>query len=261
MRRGFSRFLNLALFLIAVITTMSSCLHYYYVQNAHNVPFFREKNEYRLSAFGGFGDESASVELQGAWSAGKRFALSGNFMTAFKGSDSGGEYSKGSGTYFDISPGFYIPAGEHFVFETYAGAGLASETHHYSSYDSYIGDIVDGGSASLAFNKLFLQPSIGFSIDWFDIAFSSRASRICFTKVEDNSIDGEPFGLDMLQETPVYFLLEPAITIRVGLEKVKVHFQYAYNYNLTNPDVMFEQPKFTIGMVFLFSKKADAGKQ
>jgi hypothetical protein len=50
-----------------LLVAMSSCSHYYYIQPTHNVPLFKEKDEYRASISLGKGDETSTVDLQAAY--------------------------------------------------------------------------------------------------------------------------------------------------------------------------------------------------
>lgn len=170
---------------------LSSCSHYYYVPNVQNVPLFREKNEYRISGSYGFGDESSCAEVQAAYSVSDKIGIMTDFMSAKGGTVSDNNWGKGY--YFDGAIGYYKPLGRSGVFEIYGGAGGGNQHHQYvvSNYSNGTVTNSSGGTSDLAFMKIFVQPSLGLTYKIFDIAVSTRISRLSFINI-DNRIYGNP---------------------------------------------------------------------
>jgi len=235
--------------------SLTSCTHYYYVQNAHNVPLFREEGEYRLSASSGGGDESNCTEIQTAYSVNNHMALMANFMTAKDGDNI--QYSWAKGKYYDGAVGYYSPLGGNGVFEVYGGVGTCNQHHQYG------GDIPDGTS-DLTFTKYFVQPSIGLTFKGFDIALSARISKLYYNKIVANpiptnyynpNIDPEFKELDTIAQNRSSLLFEPAITIRGGWKYVKVQMQFAKTNDLTFSNLHYEQYHFTLGLYIAIAQR------
>jgi hypothetical protein len=236
-------------FFLAVL--LSSCSHYYYVSNVQNVPLFKEKDEYRFSGMYGEGDESSSLEVQAAYSVTDKIGMTASFMSAKGGDISNKNYGKGS--YFEGAIGYYKPVKSFGVFEIYGGMGGGDEHHEYSNnYDKqYI------GSSELSLFKFFIQPSFGLTYNAFDIALSTRLSRLSFMGVHNNLNRDSAFNdeLNALSDKSHCFI-EPAITLRGGWKNVKVQFQAAYTGYLNNPGLNFaEETHFSIGLYVTLAKR------
>jgi hypothetical protein len=225
---------------VIILITLSSCSHYYYVANTKNVPLLREKNEGRVSLTYGEGDESSSVDFQGSYAINDKIGVMANFMSANGGSDSGQDPNWAKGTYVDAAVGYYKPLGSVGVFEIYGGYGASSQHHQYYS----------NGTADLRFRKVFVQPSIGLTGNWYEMAFSLPLSRVSFNEINDYTTGGEQQGLDKLTYAGPSCILEPAFTIRGGWKYVKLQFQYVHVLSLTNQDLPFERDKVSLGVYF-----------
>ena len=213
--------------------------------NTKNVPLLREKNEGRVILTYGEGDESRSVDVQAAYAVNDKIGVMANFMSATGGTDSGQNPNWANGTYFDAAVGYYKPIGSIGVFEIYGGYGASSQHHQYNS----------NGTADLRFSKVFLQPSIGLTGNWYDIAFSLPLSRVAFNEINDYTTSGEHQGLDKLSSDGPSCILEPAFTIRGGWKYIKLQFQYVHVMSLTNQDLPFERDKVSFGVYFLIARR------
>ena len=235
--------------LIAIL--LSSCTHYYYVANVHNVPLFKEKNEYRISGSLGSGDESTCIEIQAAYSVTDRIGVLADYMSAKGGNVTSHNY--GSGNYFEGAVGYYKPVGKFGVFETYGGLGFSNQHHEYTSL--YYNQ--NNGTSDLSSFKFYIQPSFGFTSKFIDIAVSTRISALTFN-IESNNVLGnyELFNELNSLSTQVHYFFEPAITIRAGWQYTKVQFQAAYSGNLIHEDMHIgEYYHFSLGMYFSFGRR------
>jgi len=239
--------------LIQVVSALASvllcgCAHYYYIPKAHNVPLFTEKNDFRFCISTGFEDNSSSTDIQAAYAVTKNLGI----MTDFMFSNGGYFYERNVAklTYFDGAIGYFKPFGEFWVFETYAGLGTSSQRHEY-----YSGDYQ--GKSLLKFSKTFFQPSLGITLNAFDIALTTGFSRMNFTRVENSATPGSAYynDLEMINQDRISTLFEPAFTVRAGWKAVKAQLQYVYTFNLTNPDLPFEYSKVSLGIYVSLSKK------
>jgi hypothetical protein len=241
---------------IAVL--LSSCTHYYYLQNIQNVPLFKGKNEYRLSASLGTGRASTSTELQAAYSITNNIGVMTNYMSARGGSKSGRNWGKGN--YLEGAIGYYKPIGTSGVFELYSGFGGSKQYHEYTT------TVWDGiwlvsrtyyGTSSLSFNKIFIQPSYGVFFDNFDFAFSTRIGELFYHKIDNQITCGsiDYIVLNNIAKNKNYLFIEPAITARGGWESFKFQIQLAYTSYLNKSDMNFEPSHFSIGLYLPLSKK------
>jgi hypothetical protein len=236
---------------ILVALLVSSCTHYYYVANVHNVPLFREKNEYRISGSLGSGDESTCIEVQAAYSVTDKIGIIANYMSAKGGDVTSHNY--GSGNYIDGAVGYYKPVGRFGVFETYGGLGLINQRHEYSSFYNN----QNNGSSDLSSLKFYIQPSFGFTSKFFDIAVSTRISALTFN-IKSNNVFGNSELSNELNNlsTQIHCFFEPAITLRAGWQYTKLQFQAAYSGNMNHDDMHIgENYHFSIGMCFSFANR------
>jgi len=239
--------------LFSLFILLSGCSHYYYVPNIHNVPLFREKDEFRISVSYGMGDESNSFEMQGGWSAGKHLGITSSFIAA-KGQSSNNNDEWGKGSYIDLACGYYTPINEYGVFEVYGGIGGASQKHQYAPSTYNVAD-----KAYIKSNRLFIQPAIGFEFKAFEFAFSTRFCRLSFTDVDFNlNNDSDEWELNRLQTITndgVYYFVEPAATVRVGWKNVKIQVQASFGSYQWSYELPFESFHMGLGVQFAFGER------
>jgi hypothetical protein len=240
-----------SLILITAAVLFGSCSHYYYVPGAQNVPLFRDKNELRLSGSYGVGLETEGINIQAAYALTDKIGIMTDFISAKGGNPSNHNYGKGS--YFDGAVGYFKPLDKFGVFEIYAGLGRGDQYHEYGSFYNH----QSTGYADLSFTKLFIQPSFGFTSDYFDIALSTRLSRIGFNILENN-ISGNTDSYNDLSalSDKRHLFLEPGITLRAGWKSVKVQIQAVYSRYLNNPRLYIgEEYHISLGLYCTLGKK------
>ena len=230
---------------------LSSCSHYYYVPDVHNVPLFKEKNEFRISGTYGEGRETKCIEIQTAYSVTDKIGIMSDFMSAQGGNINSHDYGKGN--YFDGAIGYYKPVGRFGVFEIYGGLGRSGQHHEYGN--SYYNQST--GYANLSFTKLFVQPSIGLISYPLDIALSARISRITFDNIENHiSSDIDSYNELRALSDKSHLFIEPGITIRGGWKSVKVQVQAVYSWYLNNPKLYIgEDYHISLGLYCTLGKK------
>ncbi|MDY0342314.1 MAG: hypothetical protein RBR28_02005 [Lentimicrobium sp.] len=236
--------------LIVFLTlTLSSCTHYYYIPNAQNVPLFQEKNEFHGTIAVGGGQEISTTEVQAAYAITDNLALMANFASARGGEKS--DINWGRGKYLEGAVGYYKPFDEILVAEVYAGLGVSNQYHQYGTKD------YNNGIAELSFVKYFLQPSVGVAHRAFDIAISTRFSRVSFFDI-DNKItmdNSALYHVDTIARNKVSYMFEPALTIRGGWKNVKVQLQFSHSKNLTHPNLQFEKSNGSLGLFFTIANR------
>ena len=236
---------NLVITLSLLSLFLISCTQYYYAPNVQNVPLFTEKNDLRLAGSYGFGVSARYLELQSAYSASNHIGVMLNFMRA---SETIFDTYAGKGYYYEGAVGYYKPIKPDGSFEVYGGFAISDQHHKNGS---------SGGDEYLTFTKMFIQPSIGSTANGFDIAFSTRFSRVAFNKIDYTNFTyiNSPSALDDLTNNKVSFLLEPALTTRMGWKNFKIQAQFQRSINLTNSDLPFELYNINFGIYITIADK------
>ena len=99
---------------------------------------------------------------------------------------------------------------------------------------------------------MFFQPNIGYASRQFDFAFSYRIGVLSYTSVTTQNIPTRnEFDLYVLNDT--HLMSEPALTLRVGEELVKLHAQLGYSVDLNNEDFKYNQDNWNLNFGLQFS--------
>ena len=156
----------------------------------------------------------------------------------------------GSGKFLEIGGGYFTPVSDHFVFETYGLIGFGGfENHLPSTTESQPST---QGNLSAKIFRVGIQPNFGFKSQYFSAALSSRFVNLNYNDIEGDLIFEDVNQVDYLTEHNSNFLIEPALTIRGGFEKIKLQVQYGYSFNLTNSDFRQDESILTVGLNFNF---------
>ena len=242
--------------MILLPSILSSCTHYYYVANVHNVPLFKEKNELRLSGSLGGGDESKCIEVQTAWSVTDHLGIMAGYMSAKGGDVSDRNYAHGN--YFEGGVGYFKPLDKWGIFEIYGGAGHSGQHHYFSNF--YSG--TDAGNVDLTSLKIFIQPTLGVTSSFFDAAFSTRLCAVTFSDA-GNFLTGNPDVYAKLNSlsTQIHGFLEPALTIRAGWKYTKLQFQAVRSLYLSTTNYNIgEDWHLSLGLNFSFANRFKSKK-
>lgn len=88
------------------------------------------------------------------------------------------------------------------------------------------------GDISANVLRVGIQPNFGYKSKYFEVALSSRVVNLMYNSIEGDLIYNGKNQIDYLNDNKSSFLLEPAITIRGGLEKIKlqIHLGIAIIY-------------------------------
>jgi hypothetical protein len=241
-----------------ILTTGCSFPHYYYSPNSQNVPLFKGGDEFSGLMAGSFGVVNNCLELQAGYSFQGHMALTGNFMIGGKNNsdDDYQDYSKIN--YYEGALGYYNSFKTIGVFEIYGGLGHGSQQHvfAYKEYTDGQGwNWIPDGNADLSFSKIFVQPDIGIKLKWMEGAFSCRLSNLNFSGISVYNTVHRLDELNTIKLNHAPWLLEPALTFRVGGKSVKAQVQFVSSTNLTNSNMKFEHFRFNIGLHINLSKK------
>ena len=227
---------RMCLFLALSLTlTFTGCSPAFYAPNNLNVPMFKQKDEGRLSTGFSTSGGTAGIDIQGAYAIGKNVGVIANTQY-LRGTSPQGTL-KGRNMNLETGFGYFFWPENDLLLELYGGMGrsYAKQEEAYQFNGTTIANNFKG----------FIQPSIGYKHNNFEIAFSYKVAFVRydhpFTVVTEelvnfNVIDwmltgNAPTNRVEHQEGPDYKVYEPAVTYRYGNENVKLQMQLIYSAN------------------------------
>ncbi|HYG16709.1 MAG TPA: hypothetical protein VEC12_13215 [Bacteroidia bacterium] len=226
--------------LIGCAVGLMSCSRAYYAPNAQNVPLFTGVNDARFTVAHNSGDNVSGAEVQTAFSPSENVGLMANYYNVYA-------RDRGEGEYIDIAGGYYYPM-NNFIFEVYGGYGNGRTLNTFNG----------AGYLRNNFNKFYLQPVIGFSYKYLDIAASARFAHISLYRIRAQFADAQEQNTNRLITTDIAainnnrnsFVIEPALTIRYGWKYLKLQAQYTYSGFLAPVTYPAERRNLSIGLFF-----------
>ncbi len=230
--------------LVFIFVLGMSCNPTFYVPNTQNVPMIGEKGQVNLSLAG----NANQVEIQGAYGLSSKFALQAN--TAFyipRDLDNG---NGGGGKLFELGLGYYRPIRERIIFETYALFGIGGMENHFPT--TLAANPNTTGKISALLNRYTIQPILGFNEKYYSVIFSSRFSSLNYGNYKGSLVFDNADQTEYLKANRINFLIEPALTVRVGSEKIKFQLQVMHSFNLSNDLFKQEDDLISMGLNFHF---------
>ena len=225
------------------ILALSSCETIYYVPTNQNVLKFKEKGDAHL-AIGA--DENFKYSTVG-YAITKNVAILSEFKSI---SDNGSstELHRNRTFLWDNELIVYKKYPNYFIPAVNFGYGYGQINRNSQDY-------------KLDVSRQFIQPSIGFSNDYFDFALSTRFSRVNYQLLQlkdppigSNRTFEEYHNLKDVGKKDFYFL-EPAITIGVGYKFIKLRFQKIAVHKLSSSDLKYESSSATLTLNLTFNVK------
>ena len=210
---------------VYVLSFFTSCSPEIYNANALNVPLLAQKGNAKVSlgiTASGEGVGLYNTNLQGAYAISDHIGIMLNGMyhnytrtyTPFLSNTPRTDRHKEG--FFEAGLGYFGPVGNSTKWrgEIYSGWGMgrSKETNPNSNEALLL---------ESPYNRLFLQPSIGFVSRYFDAALSSRVSYLSVGKI--NWVGNTSNGKILRGAT-----FEPCLTLRVGYNKFKPFMQYSW---------------------------------
>ncbi len=230
--------------LILTSIFLAGCSPKFYTPNTQNVPLISEQGETNLTLSG----NGNQVEFQGAYGLTNGFAIMANgglFIPADINNGDGG-----SGKFVELGGGYFKPINDNFVFETYGIVGFGSMENHFPSTVS--ANPQTSGKISANIMRYGIQPNFGYKSKYFTAAISTRIVSLNYNSINGDLIYDQTDQNAYLKSNDANFLLEPAITIKGGFEKLKLQLQYGYSVNLTNSNFKQDNAYLTLGLNFNF---------
>lgn len=231
------------LFFLLVLAA-AACSPYYYMPVTQNVPLIDEKGAGDITLSG---RPPLQGDLSAAYGIGNHFAVKADGSFYHMKRD---EQEEESFTIrrAEIGAGYFAEVLDDFVFEVYGFAGMGDVEHVMRSHvpeSSISPDLLHA-----RFDLIGIQPNFGYkSKSWVGV-FSARFARLQYQRMHGTLIDEGMKQADYLATHRTHFLIEPAFTVKMGMEKIK--FQLQYNYSINATDVFFKQKNsnFSVGINF-----------
>ncbi|HLV42216.1 MAG TPA: hypothetical protein VKY37_08055 [Brumimicrobium sp.] len=221
-----------------------SCSPKFYSPNTQNVPLISEQGEVSLNV----STDGNQFEFQGAGGIANNFSMQLNGGLFIPNDLDNG--NGGSGKFGELGLGYFTSFNEKWVLEIYGLGGIGTvENHMPSTLEDYPGT---NGKISSNLLRVGVQPSFGFKSKYFTIALSSRLVNLSYDKIRGDLTYKDELQTDYLRRNSSHVLLEPALTIRGGFERIKLQAQYGYSFNLTNYNFRQEHVLLTVGVNFSF---------
>ncbi|MBX2953606.1 MAG: hypothetical protein KF870_13940 [Leadbetterella sp.] len=226
---------------LALSGVICSCTPTFYMPDMQNVPLLTAKKQTNITGAGN-GD---MINLQLAHAVGDNFGVMLNGALVPDKTDENG--NGGKGNYVELGGGYFTPISDNFRFEVYGLAGFGSMRNvNASSANSNPGTT---GVFESNITRIGVQPAVGYVSKYFSAAVSSRLASLNYMNPKGSLVwEGEE-QVAKISAKSSYFLLEPALTLRAGLPKVKLQYQLTSSLNLTDKDFPQQTTSSSIGLI------------
>lgn len=229
---------------------MSSCTTSYYATNANPAPMIREQNEVVASVGRSIYNYSRSTDVHVAYSPIEHLAVMGNFNWLNPSQQRTTLQDFGMDAVFaEGALGYYDSWNESFGFDIYAGLGVVengvSYLYNYSSG-------VPNNTVDFNYSRIFVQPAIAYTSQFFDAQFALRGSQVIYGMVDTDTLSNDTFIDLPPSEGDQFFLLEPGITLRGGYRHIKAQVQLSTSFNLQGVYLPRDYFSISFGLVFNF---------
>lgn len=221
-------------FLIVGVLLFCACAPTY-IPNARHVPLISEQGQLNLGAA-----VLPGLEVQSAYGISDQLAVMGNASFRSTSSTTNENYSRQN--YGELAVGYFNNLETNLLFEVYGGYGFGASSSRYDSNSSLGVSYNDSGN----YGKVFIQPNIGFSSQFLDLALSGRMAYVAFNNFETNRT------LDNYSTSAVFF--EPALVTKLGYDPFKFVAMLGMNIPLDQPNSRFAPnfPLFTVSLGMQF---------
>ena len=227
-----------------VLFLFSSCTTTYYIPNTQNVPVIDAKGATSVNLAG----NGNQVEFQAAYGITDALAIQANGAWYIPNDEDNG--NGGSGSLYEGGVGYYKNLSENWLFDTYALVGAGRVENHFPS--TLPTDPATTGRIEANALRYGLQPSITYKTPYFSVSGSIRGSQLSYSNISGSLyLDGlrqERY----LEDNSANFLLEPALTLRGGFERVKLQVQLLQSINLTHSNFKQDNTLLSVGLNFSF---------
>lgn len=203
--------------LAGAIVGLNACAKVYR-SNMTPTPLFTQKGQSQVEA----AVSRNGVNVSAAAAVSPSIAVMANGQFVIKNKTSSFDNYPARGSYGELALGYFRPLKNNWVVEGYLGAGFGSLRDTIQPIDASYPERLD-------YNKLFLQPNIGYRKEYSAVIFTPRVGYV-FGKYR--GIDYSIVGEDRDIPKNISFLsVEPTVTFEFGNKRLWGYTQFGMNFN------------------------------
>ncbi len=228
---------------VAILVLLSAaCSPQYYTPNTQNVPLIKAQGQTNITVAG----NGNQFELQGAYGITDHLAIQADGGFVFPKNEDNG--NGGSGKLIEGGIGYYTNISPNVLFDVYALIGAGTMENHFPT--TLAANPSTTGKIEANFTRFGLQPGISYHNKYFSVTGSARIGSLNYSSIKGSLIfDGED-QVDFLNDNKSNFIIEPALTLRGGFEKIKIQVQLLKSFNASNSDFKQGDALGSIGLSF-----------
>ncbi len=220
-----------------------SCSPIYYSPNSQNIPLFTKEKEIT----GTVAVLENHFEAQTGYSATKNIGLIANIFNYSIKKDEQGDF--GNGSIFETGIGYYTNDSLKILFGVYGLVGVGSFYNNFPSTKE-----VNPNSTGILkgnFLRTGIQSYFGYKWKYAEAILSTRIINLNYGEAEGDLMWDYKNQKEYLREEKSQFIFEPAITVRAGIENVKLQLQYFGSLNISNKNFKQNEKGLTFGIHFI----------
>ena len=227
---------------VVAVLALSGCAPKYYAPNTHNVPLLTRAKDF--SGVLAIGDSRG--ELQGAYAVSDRVALMANAAVFDRSEDEDGD--GGRGGILELGVGYLAPLGERFQLGLFGMLGGGDVENHFPS--TVASNPGTTGSLEASLTRFGVQPTLSYRSTYFEAAASARILGLRYSDVTGSLVFSGEDQVQLLRSQANHTLLEPALTVRGGLETVKLQLQLGWSFNKGHSSFRQDEAYLTAGVIY-----------
>ncbi len=234
-------------FLLTTSTlSLTACTTTYYIPNTQNVPAIDAKGTTAVTLAGN-GDQ---LEFQAAYGITDGLAVQANGAWYIPRDEESG--NGGSGRLLEIGPGWFHSINERWLFDAYGLVGFGRVENHFPSTLPTAPPTTGRIEAQLM--RYAVQPGITFRSKYFTATGSMRAGYLTYNNIEGTLLLDGIQQENYLAANDAHFLVEPTLTLRGGIDRIKLQLQLMQSLNITDSEFKQENTLLTLGIALRFSQ-------
>ncbi|HOY96351.1 MAG TPA: hypothetical protein PK509_11480 [Catalimonadaceae bacterium] len=230
---------------LLLFVLFQACSPKYYVPNVQNVPMITQKGQFNGSVAG----NDHQFDLQGAYGLSRNAALQINSAWYMPNNNGDGD---GSGGLLEAGVGYFRNPETWFMWDVYGLLGLGAMKNEFpASAAEYPGTT---GKISANLIRAGIQPSLNLYSKYFSVSLSSRVVGLQYTNIRGDLIFSSENQPQYLRNNQTQLLVEPALTLRAGIKKLKIQLQILRSINVFDEGFRQDKALLSIGLNFNFAK-------
>lgn len=222
--------------ILYMLLSLTSCSSYYYSPTSQNVLDFKKEGD--IVGGVGFNTFNSNAHLGYAFTDNIGFESSVCIYNM-----DATEFQDYDAILWDNELVLYKPLKHNFITAVNFGNGYGE----FAKYNrDYFMQTTKNNDFKLTLNRNFIQPSFGYSTNYFDFAISARVTSLVYDLEMNNAMSKADrdeilakYELGDVGEKPFYFV-EPAVTIGVGYKWIKFRLQHCIAYQLDAGSIQYE---------------------